>query len=434
MIQTQNCCRICGNHNLVEVTNLGNHALSGRFPFKDEPTPLNAPLVLIKCNDDCNDHNDCCGLVQLKHNVPTDELYFHNYGYRSGLNQTMTQHLGHLTQEICQLVNVEQGDIIIDIGSNDCTLLKSYPYPSSMVNYVGIDPIGKQFAQFYPPSVTLIESFFNYKTFYDIFPNKKAKIITSISMFYDLPSPMDFMKDIKKILHPNGLWVLEQSYIISMLQSLSFDTICHEHLEYYALKQIEWMTERTGLRIIDVSLNDCNGGSFRLTLTHQDNKYVVNQTNLNRIRDMETQMRLDTMTPYHQFNQQCDNVKQQLITILKIYKQNGKQIYLYGASTKGNTLLQYFGIDKTIITAAADRNIEKYGRRTPQTDIPIISEKEMRDKKPDVLLVLPWHFKKEFIEREKEYLEKGGIMIFPMPKLEVIFFNQKINTIGINII
>lgn len=419
MITTQTRCRICGNTDLITITDLGHHALSCRFPFKGEPTPMVAPLVLVKCDDITDPER--CGLVQLKHNVSPEELYFHNYGYRSGLNRTMTNHLAQMAQENAMKVHqIEAGDVILDIGSNDCTLLKAYPFSPEMVQYVGIDPTGAQFKQYYPPHVALEVDFFNYEAFSKVCPDRKAKIITSISMFYDLPSPMDFMRDIKRALHPDGIWVLEQSYIVSMLDTLSFDTICHEHLEYYALKQMKWMTERVGLKIVDVALNDCNGGSFRLTVAHAESSYQPNQERLESLHKLERDLGLDTLTAYMSFNAQCEVTKTEIIRLLKDYKQSGKEIYLYGASTKGNTLLQYFGLDHTLITAAAERNVEKYGRRTPQTDIPIISEQEMRDKKPDVLLVLPWHFKQEFIEREQDYIKSGGIMIFPLPKLDVI--------------
>jgi NDP-4-keto-2,6-dideoxyhexose 3-C-methyltransferase len=428
MITTQTQCRICGNRDLIEITDLGTHALSGRFPFQGEPTPMCAPLVILKCNDlvgteqdQDQTHTKACGLVQLKHNVCPEELYFHNYGYRSGLNQTMTQHLGRLVQEVTEKLNrINFRDIILDIGSNDATLLKAYSYSPLIARYVGIDPIGQQFAQFYPSHITLIKEFFTADVFERVYPGEKAKVITSIAMFYDLPSPLKFMQDIKRILHPDGLWVLEQSYIGSMLDTLSFDTICHEHLEYYALKQMEWMARQAGLRIIDVTLNECNGGSFRVTMTHEENDYEVNQDHLDTLHATESQRHLDTLVPYQVFNQACLTIKTRLTTLLKNYQQHGKKIYLYGASTKGNTLLQYMGIDHTLIRAAAERNVEKYGRRTPQTDIPIISEEEMRRNKPDVLLVLPWHFKEEFVRREWRYLDEGGIMIFPLPRVEVV--------------
>jgi NDP-4-keto-2,6-dideoxyhexose 3-C-methyltransferase len=429
MITSQQKCRICGCQDLIEVTNLGNHALSCRFPFKTEPTPLIAPLVLVKCND--MGHPDRCGLVQLKHNVTADELYQHNYGYRSGLNATMPKHLGGLTQELLARTHINQGDLILDIGSNDSTLLRSYPFDQSMVTYLGIDPTGPQFRQFYPDYVQLIPDFFTAQTFTDHFPDRKAKLVTSIAMFYDLPSPMEFMADIKKVLAPDGLWVTEQSYIISMLETVSFDTICHEHLEYYALKQIQWMADHVGLQIIDVTRNDSNGGSFRLTLTHQGSTYYSpNCPSIDAFAKYEETWQLDTRQPYTTFNQKTEEMKSKLTTMIQILHENDRKIYLYGASTKGNTLLQYFGLDRHLITAAAERNVEKYGRRTPQTDIPIISEQEMRTANPDVLLVLPWHFKKEFVEREQTYLSQGGIMIFPMPTYEIYSHKKRALVFG----
>jgi len=422
-------CRICKNDKLTPIMDLGEHALSCRFPFNYEPDPLACPLILLKC-DDAN--NGKCGLVQLQTNVPSDELYMHNYGYRSGLNKTMIDHLTALSGECKSRVSFKDDDFIIDIGSNDATLLKSYSIEQK-INKVGIDPTGTQFRKFYTDDITLIPDFFSATAFNNVFPGQKAKIVTSISMFYDLPDPVQFMNDIKNVLHPEGIWVTEQSYIVTMLERKSFDTVCHEHLEYYAFKQVEYMANIVGLKILDVTLNDCNGGSFRTVLTHIDNSSLaVNTENINKLKIHEAKFELDTMKSYDIFNTECEIVRQYLCKFLSDIKRSGKTIYLYGASTKGNTLLQYFNIDNTIITAAAERNTEKYGRRTPKTDIPIVSELEMRKANPDFLLVLPWHFREEFISRETDYLNGGGQLIFPLPNFE-IYTNKKIAFItGIN--
>jgi len=393
-------CRICGESNLTTIYDLGNQILGSRFPKLGEKDPISAPLVLVKCQ------NSKCELLQLKHNVSGDELYLHNYGYRSGLNNTMIQHLKGLSTEIEQKVNLVENDIIVDIGSNDCTLLKSY---TKKCNKVGIDPTGVQFKEYYPQDVTLLPNFFDHDIFHKSFGDKKAKVVTSISMFYDLPDPIKFVSDIKSILAEDGIWVTEQSYCVTMLERNSFDTICHEHLEYYTLKQLKYIADHVGLVIRDVSLNDCNGGSFRVTLGHTGptSPYVL------ELMAQEDNMNLSA------FVERCENMKTELLKLLKAEIATGKKVYLYGASTKGNTLLQYYGLDNNIITAAAERNIEKYGCQTPGTYIPIISEEDMRKQKPDILLVLPWHFKKEFLVREKDYLDQGGCIIFPMPQLEI---------------
>lgn len=425
----QTCCRICKNKNLITIMDFGEHALSCRFPFNGEPDPLITPLVLVKCNDMEDSHY--CGLVQLKHNTSGDELYLHNYGYRSGLNKTMTEHLKSLGKECTNLVNIEDNDIILDIGSNDATLLKSYSYDN--IRRIGIDPTGKQFQEFYTEDITLVPDYFSASLFIDKFRDEKAKIVTSISMFYDLPDPVQFARDIKKILHPNGIWVTEQSYIVSMLEKNSFDTVCHEHLEYYALKQLEYIANVTGLKIINVTLNECNGGSFRIFLTHKNNSTLKpNYDNIKKLKELEKNIKLDSFDPYDSFKERCDVVKNNLTRFLTEMKKSNKCIFLYGASTKGNTLLQYYNIDNKIVSAAAERNTEKFGRRTPKTDIPIIPESEMREIFPDFLLVLPWHFKDEFILREQEYLNNGGQIIFPLPELEIISNKKKAFITGVN--
>jgi hypothetical protein len=404
-------CRICRNPNLITIFDLGDQALGSRFPKADEPDPMKAPLTLVKCDDTSNSFN--CGLLQLQHNVSGDELYLQHYGYRSGLNNTMIQHLGGLVAEIESKIELKPGDVVLDIGSNDCTLLKSYALGDKLYR-LGIDPTGKQFAQYYPEDVCLKPDFFSADV-YSQATCHKAKVVTTISMFYDLPDPIAFVKDIKDILAPDGIWVTEQSYCVTMLERNSFDTICHEHLEYYTLKQLQYIANVVGLKIIDVSLNECNGGSFRVTLAHDGTPSPAVQ----ELAEKEAELALRTLEPLHAFVKRCEDMKTKLVNLLTAQRFFDRTIYLYGASTKGNTLLQYYGLDTTIITAAAERNPEKYGRRTPLTNIPIISEAEMRQQRPDVLLVLPWHFKKEFLERERAYVENGGTIIFPLPQLEI---------------
>lgn len=408
------CCRICRNPNLLTVFDLGSQALSSRFPKIGDRDPIEAPLTLVKCDDTTDQAK--CGLLQLSHNVSGDELYLQHYGYRSGLNNTMIQHLGGLVKEIEGKIELKTDDVVLDIGSNDCTLLKTYSLGDKLYR-LGIDPTGKQFAQYYPDSVCLKADFFNADTYSQATCNK-AKVVTTISMFYDLPDPVAFAKDIKSVLAPDGIWVSEQSYCLTMLERNSFDTICHEHLEYYTLQQFQYIAHAAGLRIVDVSLNECNGGSFRVTLAHDDSSLKQSEA-VDTMVQREKEIALYTLKPLAAFVQRCEHMKMELMLFLSEQKAAGKTIYLYGASTKGNTLLQYYGLDHTIITAAAERNPEKYGRCTPRTHIPIISEAEMREQKPDFLLVLPWHFKTEFLQREKEYMARGGIIVFPLPQLEV---------------
>jgi len=358
------------------------------------------------------------------------------YGYRSGLNATMTNHLHSLVRDVSELVQLKEGDAVLDIGSNDATLLKGYSVKG--LKKLGIDPTGKQFKEHYTSDIELIPDFFTkekYNTSYADEGRQKAAVVTSISMFYDLPHPLQFMKDVRDVMDINGVWVMEQSYMPTMLARQSFDTICHEHLEYYGLRQIQYMAERADLRILKVEFNDCNGGSFRVTLCHQDSErmpLLADELLIDQV--LESEAHLTTLAPYVEFMDRCNVLKEKLKALVNDILSKGKTIYLYGASTKGNTLLQYYGIDHTHLTAAAERNPDKYGCVTPATHIPIESEAAVRAARPDAMLVLPWHFKAEFLEREKDYLRNGGCFIFPLPEISTVEWNPKQNELVTNVL
>ncbi len=411
----RNTCRICNNSDLVTLFDLGQHSIGSRFPKENEDSPPCAPLILVKCNDVHNPDN--CGLVQLQHDTSQAELYTDNYGYRSGLNDVMVSHLKEIVKEIEETVFFEDGDIVLDIGCNDGTLLKCYSHPS--IIKVGIDPSGLQFKEFYADDIILVPEYFSRNAFTSHMGcNMKTKVVTSISMFYDLPDPMSFVRDVYDVLTDDGIWVMEQSYLPLMLANNSFDTICHEHLEYYAIKQIKWMCDKIGFHLLNISTNDCNGGSFRVTIGKQSASQ--NMGMIQSFLEKENTLQLNTLKPYENFVKCCHVIKELLVMFLNQQNENGKKIAVYGASTKGNTLLQYFDIDKSFAYAAAERNPRKYGCRTPGTDIPIMSEEKVRDTSPDYYLALPWHFKGEFIKREDYFLRQGGKFIFPLPDLQIV--------------
>lgn len=402
-------CRICKSKDIHEIINLGKQSLASIFPKNINEQLPSSPLILSKCN--------ICNLVQLKHTLPMNDMYKSMvYGYRSGLNNTMTTHLNFLVKDILNIVKLNDNDTVLDIGSNDATLLKNY---NKNLNLIGIDPTGLQFKEYYPKNICLVPDYFTKENYLNN-TKTKAKIITSISMFYDLPDPLNFMMDIKDVLHEDGIWVMEQSYMPTMLKAQSFDTVCHEHLEYYGLQQIKYMADRANLRIFKVEFNSCNGGSFRVYLCHNNANYGNKEDNIYISDILESENIYKEDAPFKEFMDRCDKLKLQLQMLLNSIKKQGKTIYLYGASTKGNTLLQYYDIDNTLISGAAERNTDKYGNFTPSTNIPIMSEVDVRAQNPDYMLVLPWHFKEEFLKRETGYLQNGGQFIFPLPTIEVI--------------
>ena len=410
-------CRVCGSTALTKVIDLGEQYLQGSFvkPGKELPAQRKIPLTLLRC-DPMKDER-ACGLLQMEHSVPPEVLYS-SYWYRSGTNNTMRSHLKAIVDEAVGLVGNSKA-MVLDIGCNDGTLLDYYP--RSFKKY-GVDP--SDVAQEIDKNkITVIQDVFPSGELATTIGNDKFDIVTSIAMFYDLEDPIAFTKAIEAVLGQGGMWIFEMSYMPTMLKMNSYDTICHEHLEYYSLAVIEYMLKQCGMKIFNVTQNDINGGSLRCYATHANNfKYKNEQFfhNIKRLHQEEFDMELDTDKPYRNFQKRINVHKEELRKLLLDLKKKRKRIHIYGASTKGNTILQWCGIDKRIIDYAAERNPDKYGAFTLGTNIPIISEAESRAMKPDYYLVLPWHFKDEFIEREKETVQNGTGLIFPLPTIEII--------------
>jgi hypothetical protein len=404
-----NSCRISGSKNLVTVLSLGEQYLTGVFPKNKEEKITKGPLDLVWCPDS--------GLLQMKQSYSLDEMYGDNYGYRSGLNASMVRHLQQKIRTLERLVPLSDKDLVIDIGSNDATSLKAY---AGKHRKVGIDPTGKKFKEYYTDGISLIPDFFSADAFRTNFPNDIAKIITSIAMFYDLERPMDFVRDIESVLADDGVWHFEQSYMPSMLRTNSYDTICHEHLEFYSFKVVKNMLENCGLRVVDVQMNAVNGGSFAITACKKNGPYLSNTPIINWMLKQEDDMGLDTPKPYREFEERVFRHRKNLTELIEALVADGKKIIGYGASTKGNVLLQFCGLNASHIPYIAEVNKEKFGSFTPGTLIPIVSEEEAKAMKPDYFFVLPWHFKNNILDREKDFIAQGGKFIFPLPEIEIV--------------
>ena len=367
------------------------------------------------------------GAVRLEKSAPLDTMYG-QYWYRSGTNQTMTNELESITKNILSLVKLKENDIWIDIACNDGTLLGFLP--KNLIR-IGVDPVDDSYKKESEKHADLIiQDYFSYNAYKNTkFGKEKAKVITTIAMFYDLENPKPFINDVYEVLDDNGLWVLQLSYTPLMLKQMAFDNICHEHMYYYSLFNIKKLFESCGMQIVDCQLNDINGGSFRIyamkdtadisKFSSQPNRDVC-KFRVDSVLEYEKTLNLDSVDMWKEFYENINALKEQTVNFIKQEKAKGKTIWGYGASTKGNTLLQYFGIDNTLIDGIAERSVYKWGLKTVGTNIPIYSEDDMRKANPDYLLVLPWHFINEFKEREKEFLSKGGKFIVPCPKFEII--------------
>ena len=401
-------CRVSGSTHLISVLNLGQQELTGVFPRPSEEVST-GPLELLWCPDS--------RLLQLAHSFEASEMYGDNYGYRSGLNGSMVRHLTHKILFLERLVDLQPGDTVLDIGSNDATSLKAYSTPS--LQRIGIDPTGNKFKQYYPDDIRLIPDFFSAENFRKA-SDGQARIVTSIAMFYDLESPIAFARDIASVLAPDGVWHFEQSYMPAMLRTTSYDTICHEHLEYYSLEVVKLILEAADLKLVDVQMNNINGGSFAVTAAHKASPHKPNDAVINWLLSQEELMGLNTVRPFREFEDRVFRHKADLKRLLSALAADGKRVLGYGASTKGNVTLQFCGITEKEVSAIAEVNTEKFGRVTPGTRIPIISEADAKAMRPDYFLVLPWHFKEGILQREQDYIRDGGKFIFPFPEIEIV--------------
>lgn len=409
-------CRVSGEK-LVPLFSIGNVHLSDFIPQDTEPRSAAVPLEMMLAPKS--------GLVQLKHTAPFDDMY-KMYWYRSSTNESMVAELKDIAISTARQMRLGKGDIWIDIGCNDGTLLSFLPKEATRIGY---DPNDyKKFSQKH--ATLIVNDYFNAKAFKKSrFGKRKAKVITSIAMFYDLEDPHAFVQDVYNVLDDDGLWIIQMSYLPLMLQQLAFDNICHEHLEYYSLSALKYLLDKHNFQIVDCQLNDVNGGSFRIYIRKQGARPEafatapyrdVSNFRVQSILEYEKKLKLTDPKTYKDFYKRACALRDKTLKFLRTEKKKGKKIWAYGASTKGNTLLQWWGIDSSLIDGIAERSPAKFGLKTVGSNIPITSEEEMRKAKPDYLFVLPWHFIESFVRREQKFLKGGGAFIVPCPRFEVI--------------
>lgn len=424
LVKTRQTCRVCGSE-LKDVVHFGDFVLPIYSDENDDSLITRAfPLHLTKCDNESNENG--CGLLQLRHSISSDVL-FKEYYYRSGINESMVLHLKSIVEKSVTMVSLENGDCVLDIGSNDGTLLKhvedfvDFSTEVNGVSFIGFEPCTKicELAQKKLPKSIMINDFFNKDAFFK--KNDLAKLITSIAMFYDLEDPNQFVSDIADILDPDGVWVVEQNYMPYTIRDGIFDTICHEHITYYSLSVMEDLLSYYDLKIVDILFNKVNGNSFQLYVKHKNSEITEEAySRLKKAKAYEMNACLDKIDTYREFYKKISANKKKVVDFIINARANGKKILAYGASTKGSILLQFFGLNRDLIPACADRDKTKYGKKMLSGNIPIISEEEARIMKPDYFLTLPWHFIDNFIEREKEFLDGGGSFIVPLPELKIV--------------
>lgn len=412
-IETVKHCRVCGSTALSGIVDLGQQCYTGRFPDANSDDPPRIDLAIIRCEE--------CNLVQLKHFHASEEMYGANYAYRSSITQTMKTHLNEIRELALQWFPVVAHNLklrVLDIGSNDGTLLSYFSQDTSQL--VGIDPCAMKHVESYPQTATVISDFFSTEAVRRESALESFDIVTSIAMFYDLDDPVGFARQVASLLSEQGVWITEQTHSHALIESNCYDSICHEHATYLSFSNVVDICNRAELKIVDVKTNEINGGSFALVIAKKDSNLTPNDRAIEQFRQKEALLGLERVEVWDAFRSQVLAHRIVFRDCLDRLRAEGESVCGYGASTKGNVLLQYCGITPELMPVILERDSRKYGYLTPGTRIPIISESEGRSMNPDVLVVFPWHFRQEIIKREHEFLNRGGKLLFPLPKLSLV--------------
>lgn len=401
-IRKHNKCRVCATP-LDRLLNLGTHFISDFITEPNEPRHPAVPLILTQC--------PTCKLVQLRDTVPRDWMYKENYWYKSGVNESMVEALKDVVISACCYVDLTENDTVLDIGANDGTLLSLYAALDKKPQRIGVEPATNLHTELSQHCEMMVPDYWPPHVRYD---GQKAKIITTIAMFYDLDDPNAFVAEIKRVLHHEGIWVIQLGDLGSMIRQNAFDAICHEHLEYYSLESLSYLLQKHDLVPIMCAENAVNGGSLRVYVTHRE-RGLDSHSSIAQQRLAESDQKLNASATWHQFSSTVldirDSVRQYVMSEVK----KGHPVDVYGASTKGNTLLQYFGLDSTLIRRAIERSPDKWGKFTVGTNIPIVPEEQGRRAAAKLWIVPIWHFRESVVAREQEFLHAGGQMLFPLP-------------------
>ncbi len=420
-------CKICGSKELTDVIKIEPQHLSATFVKTNvglDISNIKVPMTLTLCDQNLNPAG--CGLLQLREEVHADLLY-RQYFYRSATSGTMVADLREVIEDIHKHVTLAEEDIVVDIGGNDGTTISFY---SNDLRRVVFEPAKNINWDHLDKSITILNDYFNASLFLKLFPGKKAKVLGCNAMFYDLSDPNSFVHDIGQLLDPKGVWCIQLSYLPLMIENMNFYDICHEHLSYYSLNALINLVDRHDMMIVDASTNPVNGGSIRVFVVHKTNTVSCTSAGTANVLDLlrrEKEMKLTDPKIYKDFFQKMTDLAKSVNSFIDNEIKLGGKVYGLGASTKGNVLLQFFGIGKDKLPFISERNPEKVGLKTLGTDIELISEEQARGMEPSSMLVLPWYFKDEIVKRESEYLAKGGKLIVPMPYAHVVTESGEIN-------
>lgn len=402
-------CRSCGSTNAELILDLGlqplaNNLLAPADLAKPEPK---FPLRLAVCKS--------CWMLQITDLVPPVDL-FSEYLYFSSFSDLMLRHSREACEGYLREFGLNSRSLVVEVASNDGYLLQNFV--KANVPCLGIEPAANIAKVAREKRIETLVEFFGKQLAAELASkNRQADLILGNNVFAHAPDTNDFVAGLKTLLKPSGRIALEFPYGADFIEHTEFDTIYHEHVFYFTLTALQPLFERHGLTIFRVQRLPIHGGSLRLFAGHNGD-HAVEQSVTNLLAE-ETGKGVNSLAYYEGFGNQVRAIKDELITLLAKLKQDGKRIAAYGASAKGSTLLNYYGVGADTLDFVADRSTYKQGRLTPGTHIPIVPPEELLKRKPDYTLLLTWNFADEILAQQKAYRDAGGKFIVPIPKVKV---------------
>jgi SAM-dependent methyltransferase len=402
-------CRSCGSSGLMPVLDLGRMPLANALLTArqvDEPEDR-FPLELYFCPQ--------CALVQIGETVPPERL-FRDYAYASSFSETMLEHARTLVGALIQRRGLKPTALVIEVASNDGYLLQFYK--DRGIPVLGIEPAANIAALASAKGIPTLTEFFDEQLARRLAAEGKlADVIHAHNVFAHVPDPNRFVGGLKEVLKPNGVAIVEAPYVRDLITALEFDTIYHEHFSYYSVSAVEALCRRHALMICDVELVPIHGGSLRLFISHAGRPASEAVRELLAQEKFEGLLRFDY---YRNFGGRVARLKEQLLKLLERLHGEGHRIAAYGASAKGSTLMNAFGIDRRLVEFVADRSDLKQGRYTPGNHLPILPPQALLERRPDYVLLLTWNFAAEILAQQAEFRRGGGKFIVPVPEVRVV--------------
>lgn len=408
-MKTVNTCRICSSDQLevvleLEATPPEDQFVSEEFLAVEQKV---FPLDVALCN--------ACGYLHLP-DLLSPELSYHAYTYETSITLGLAEHYQEHANEITRMFDKNQATLVVDLGSNDGSMLKAFQ--NNSCNVLGVEPAKAIAQKAADRGIPTLNDFFTHDIVTDIIQSHGlANIITANYMFANIDNVIDFATNVARLLDDNGVFVVLTGYHPEQMKINMFDYIYHEHFSYFTVRVLQTLFLKCGLEIIDTKKTQAKGGSIRIIAQKVSGSRSIHQ-NVQDIISEEQQSKMHDISTYHEFNNTINHWKNEVRSLCQLWKQQGKKIVGYGASHSTTTLVYHFALDE-FLSYQVDDNPIKHGLYSPGQHIPVFSSTKLYEDKPDVVIILAWNYAEPIMKKHQEFIDKGGVVICPLPELKV---------------